>query len=225
MAQTTEQFTIRDAISQINEQTRDLLPNKDADTIRIMEHVAEMNETGMLQSLDQPLSQKQAKRLHETISRIKQDEPLEYITGKGDFQGRRFHVSKDTLIPRPETELLVDMAVSAAMAKSFNEKRAKKKLGIVDVGTGSGCIIISIALMIKEPAAFYASDISPKALTVAQKNIAAYSLNSEIKTLHQPGSSHFSCPFPLRAFAQFREFVPLFGEVGPQVKLFPFWAW
>ena len=102
-----------------------------------------------------------------------------------DFYGRDFLITKDTLIPRPETEQLIDTVLNLA-GKSYlpGVKPSSRQLPehpiILDVGTGSGCIAITLALEIPE-ATVYASDISKPALKVAQKN--ASNLNAPITTI------------------------------------------
>lgn len=105
--------------------------------------------------------------LQDGVSRLVAGEPLQYITGWQEFCGRRFRVTPDVLIPRPETELLVDLAV----------RQISPGLRVLDLCTGSGCIAWSIAL--EAPGAeVTAVDISPSALTVAasQFNGSAVSL-------------------------------------------------
>lgn len=179
-------MTIREAISRIQSEAHTNLPNKDADIVRIMGHIAEQNETGILQNLDQTLTGKQISLLEKILERLKTDEPLEYILGSGDFHGRRFYVSPHTLIPRPETEILVDLLTGYAHEKlytgNFNTSFSSNgpKLSIADVGTGTGCIIISTALIIREPLSLYATDISSEAIATAEKNLEAYKLKSKI---------------------------------------------
>jgi release factor glutamine methyltransferase len=183
---TKENPTIREGIMKINEEAREKLSNKDSDTLRIMERVAELNETGILQSLDTQLTSKQAGKLDSILKRLETDEPLAYILGSAEFHGRKFHVTKHTLIPRAETETLVDLASGYAQEKlysgAFRTGRGRKapKLSLVDVGTGTGCIIISIAFSIREPVSLHASEISPEAVTTAQRNIKAYKLTKDI---------------------------------------------
>ena len=90
-------------------------------------------------------------------------EPLQYILGKARFHGHSFAVTPATLIPRPETEQLVDMIV---------DQNPGSDLRVLDIGTGSGCIAISLARALKF-AHVTATDISPQALAVAQQNAAA----------------------------------------------------
>lgn len=93
------------------------------------------------------------------VARIKAFEPIQYIIGYGDFYGRSFQVSSATLIPRPETEELVQYII----------QKAKAPVRILDIGTGTGCIAISLACEI-QGATVVAYDISEEALAIAQNN-------------------------------------------------------
>jgi release factor glutamine methyltransferase len=95
---------------------------------------------------------------------LKQENPIQYVLGETEFYGLPFRVTKDTLIPRPETEELVDWILKDS---TFTTKDSK--LNILDIGTGSGCIAISLAKNLPQ-ATVYALDISPKALKIAQQN-------------------------------------------------------
>jgi release factor glutamine methyltransferase len=95
------------------------------------------------------------------IERINNHEPIQYITGRADFYGRVFQVNPAVLIPRPETELLVDECLEV-----FSRSKKGK---ILDVGTGSGCIAITLAKELRD-AEIFASDISQQALMVAEAN-------------------------------------------------------
>lgn len=96
----------------------------------------------------------------ETFERLLSKEPWEYISGKTEFRGHNFIVNRDVLIPRIETEQIVDIA---------KEKLSGIK-NIVDIGTGSGCIAISLAKELENTLPIYAIDISKKALYIAQDN-------------------------------------------------------
>ncbi len=104
------------------------------------------------------------------LSRINNQEPIQYIIGEELFYGRKFKVNPSVLIPRPETELLVDKI------KSFAHQYKSKTLRILDIGTGSGCIAISLALEIPR-SIVTAVDISEDALNYAQKNAALLQAN------------------------------------------------
>jgi release factor glutamine methyltransferase len=89
-------------------------------------------------------------------------EPLHYLTGEREFYGLSFHVTPSVLIPRPETEILVEKAVALARKRTGG-------LRFVDVGTGSGCIAVSLAHELPE-ARGWATDVSARALTLARQN-------------------------------------------------------
>jgi len=106
------------------------------------------------------------------ISRRMRGEPIAHILGHKEFYGLDFIINKHTLVPRPETEQMVELVLSESPAT------------IVDIGTGSGCIIISIAHTSKNDARYYATDVSKDALTVAKKNAKLNMVNEKIKFLH-----------------------------------------
>ena len=99
--------------------------------------------------------------LENSLERIQKEEPIQYILGKTEFYGLPFIVNKHTLIPRPETEELVEWIL--------NEVNSTQKLNILDIGTGSGCIPISLAKHLPN-ATISAIDVSTNALTVAKEN-------------------------------------------------------
>ena len=101
------------------------------------------------------------------ISELKTEKPIQYITGEAWFYGYRFEVNENTLIPRPETEELVEWIV-----ESMKHKAESTKLTILDIGTGSGCIPISLNKEIPN-AIVSAIDVSEKALEMAKKNAVA----------------------------------------------------
>lgn len=113
------------------------------------------------------------------FSRRAQSEPTAYILGSKEFYGMDFIVTKDTLVPRPETEMLVDLAIEEIKKRKM---RGEKKITIVDVGTGSGNIIISLAKQFNNHE-FLGLDISKNALTVARRNAKKHNVNKKIKFL------------------------------------------
>ena len=98
------------------------------------------------------------------ISELKTEKPIQYITGEAWFYGYRFEVNENTLIPRPETEELVEWIV-----ESTKHEAGSLKLNILDIGTGSGCIPISLKKEIPN-AGVFTIDVSEKALEMARKN-------------------------------------------------------
>ena len=98
------------------------------------------------------------------LSQLKEEKPIQYILGETEFYGLPFYVNENTLIPRPETEELVDWILS-----NNQIIESTKPLKILDIGTGTGCIAISLAKNLPN-AAVFALDISEKALAMAKKN-------------------------------------------------------
>jgi release factor glutamine methyltransferase len=118
--------------------------------------------------------------LTEIIKRLNMHEPVQYVLGEAYFMNRRFLVNKHVLIPRPETEQLVMMVKE--------EYKNKENIRLLDVGTGSGCIAISLAKELAHSTVF-AIDISTEALTVAKQNAELLSALVHIELLdilHNP---------------------------------------
>lgn len=111
-------------------------------------------------------------RLLEWVERRIRNEPLEYLTNRVSFYSREFYIDEGALIPRPETELLIDEVLARVDADAT--------LTFVEVGVGSGIISILLALHLPN-ARFIAVDISPRALEVARRNIEAYGLSDRIE--------------------------------------------
>ncbi len=98
----------------------------------------------------------------DALNRLKQEEPIQYILGETEFYGLQFKVNNHVLIPRPETEELVEWVISES-------RDQKSEFRILDIGTGSGCIAIALAKNIPN-AKVYALDISKEALKIAKQN-------------------------------------------------------
>jgi len=112
-------------------------------------------------------------KLLEWTRRRASNEPFEYITNSVSFYSEEFYIDEGALIPRPETEILIDEVI-----KRVEDKDAS--MTFVEVGVGSGIISIMLSLYFKE-AKFIAVDISPKAIEVAKKNIAKFGLEDRIE--------------------------------------------
>ncbi|PKQ44859.1 peptide chain release factor N(5)-glutamine methyltransferase [Confluentibacter flavum] len=107
-------------------------------------------------------------RLFNALERLKSQEPIQYIIGDTEFFGLTFKVNQHVLIPRPETEELVDWILTSHPTPNPDSYR-DQHLTILDVGTGSGCIAVSLAKNLKK-AKVYALDVSKEALNVARQN-------------------------------------------------------
>lgn len=126
----------------------------------VIKHVLNYEPVDIILRGDHDVPEFVESRLAEIASRLNRNEPVQYILGTAHFYGHDFTVTPATLIPRPETEQLVDMIVDENPAADLN---------VLDVGTGSGCIAISLAMALKF-ATVTAYDISTEALAVAQTN-------------------------------------------------------
>ena len=140
----------------------------------LLRHVLKIDRAIMFRDLDEDVSIEDSGNIASLVKRRTQREPLAYITGAKEFYGLPFVVSEEVLIPRQETELLVDTAI--VQAKSLD----KSEISIVDVGTGSGAIAVSLALNIPTSSVI-AVDISESALTIADDNRRAHGLYSRVK--------------------------------------------
>ena len=138
----------------------------------ILAHVIKRPRTWMLAHLETDLSQPQIDSAAEAFTNLQNGTPLPYILGHWEFFGLDLDVTQDTLIPRPETELLVEKAISRLT--SHPDARS-----VADVGTGSGAIAISIASHIPN-AKILATDISTSALTVAKNNAEKFQVQHQI---------------------------------------------
>ena len=128
----------------------------------LLEHTLGFTRVKLITHADHELTEPEAKALWDAVSRRMAGEPVAYIVGTREFYGLPFAVTPDVLIPRPETELLVDLALS------YLPEHGR----LVDMGTGSGAIAVSVAAM-RPDAEVWASDVSEKALAVARKNADA----------------------------------------------------
>src|SRR5215475_10891646 len=120
------------------------------------------------------------------IGRRASGEPTQHLTGHQEFWGLDFEVTPDVLIPRPETEHLLEVALDRLAVRELRAGRPPKltgeNLSLIDIGTGSGCIAIALAKEL--PAAkIYATDISPAALAVAKRNAARLGFSNRITFL------------------------------------------
>ena len=136
----------------------------------VMEECFGLTHTDILLGKDSQISEENQAKLLEIIGRLLRNEPVQYVLGHAWFCGHRFRVRSGVLIPRPETELLVQKALELG-----REMKGLANSDVLDIGTGSGCIAISMAL---SGCRVTAMDISESALDVAKEN--AVELNAEV---------------------------------------------
>ena len=151
-----------------SETLKDIFPSTEIDTffLLLIEEYLGFSRVDLVLQSDFIIDQNTKNLFDRALERLKNQEPIQYILGKTDFFGLPFLVDKNTLIPRPETEELVAWIIDEV--EILNNK-SSPKISLLDIGTGSGCIPISLAKNI-DFAAIYAIDISTKTLEVALKN-------------------------------------------------------
>jgi release factor glutamine methyltransferase len=140
-------------------------------------HLLGVDRTHLLTRSDEEIEPSRYEQYIEFVERRASGEPVQYITGHQEFYGRDFAVTPDALIPRPETEFIIERVIALSALRPV----ASVPL-IVDIGTGSGCIAVTLAA--EFPAArVIATDISSAALNVARANAERHSVSSRIEFL------------------------------------------
>jgi len=150
-------------------------PKLDAELL--LAYVLNQSRTWLLTHPEISLNNQQHKQFLSLVERRRQHEPVAYIVGQKGFFGLDFLVTPDVLIPRPETELLVETALEIASGWEADTMPT-----IADIGTGSGCIAVSLAKNLGR-GNFFAVDVSAQALEVAYQNAAAHGVSSQIEFL------------------------------------------
>jgi len=126
-------------------------------------------------AFEQPMKQQEVEKLRELIARRGKNEPLQYILGKTEFFGLSFFVNNSVLIPRQETETLIEIVIE--------QNKSKGKIKILDIGTGSGIIPITLAKNLLQ-AEFVAIDSSLGAINTAKQNAEYNEVNERINFIH-----------------------------------------
>jgi release factor glutamine methyltransferase len=167
------------------------VPESRRNAVSLLGEVIGKDRTFLIAHSDDLLKDSEVTQFQTLIARRSKGEPLQYITGFQDFYGRTFKVNPDVLIPRPETELLVEAALELLGDADAN--------GIVcDVGTGSGCIVISL-LCERHRLRGIALDISERALQVARINAKTHEVEQRISFIASDcfQSLNVNCKFDL----------------------------
>lgn len=158
--------TIAETLKHASEQLRAAqVPNDVLDAQTLLAEALGKDRTFLIVNFNQQLDDDLLTKYQSLIERRATGEPLQYITGHQEFFGLEFEVTPDVLIPRPETEIIVEETIRLVQQANSDEPI------IVDVGTGSGCIAVTLAREI-EQARVIACDISLAALQVARRNAA-----------------------------------------------------
>ena len=171
-----------------------LTDTPDLDAQVLLAHVLDKPRAWVLAHPEATLTPKQTRVLEKTLRQLESGVPLPYVLGKWEFFGLEFEVTPEVLIPRPETELLVERAVSwlrTAMKRQSMDitsaacsgRQAREAdwgmLRVLDVGTGSGCIAITLAVN-EARLQVVATDISPAAVEVARRNATRFGVSERV---------------------------------------------
>lgn len=158
---------LKDIQDIFHKELAEIYPKEEIDSFffRCTEQFYDISRLTLALQPDFILTKEEESQLFEVLSDLKLEKPIQYSLGKTEFYGSTFFVNEDVLIPRPETEELVDRIIKEA-------SNTNDSLAIVDIGTGSGCIAISLAKHLPN-AVVYAIDVSENALTIAKQNAEA----------------------------------------------------
>jgi len=153
------------------------IPSADLDAEVLLSHVLKKPREYLFTHSDKPLSTYQLKNLRTLISSRLRHEPVAYLTGHKEFYGLDFIVNKKVLIPRPETESLVETVIKQVKRNTKNET---PKTVIADIGTGSGCIAVALKKNLPQIKVI-ATDKSATALKVARRNAKKHQVKIQFK--------------------------------------------
>lgn len=161
--------------------TADYLKTKGIDDARLnaellLAHVLNCRRIDLYANFDKPVKESERDQYKSLLKRRVSREPLQYILGETEFMGLRFSVDRRVLIPRPDTEILVEKAID--VCRQFPE--GTESIAILDIGTGSGNIAVSLAKFVGN-AHVTAIDVSADALEVAKKNGELHNLSPRIE--------------------------------------------
>jgi release factor glutamine methyltransferase len=181
-------MTIKQHRAHFNKSLKHLYPTSEIDSFffLILEEFMGLKRIDIVLKSDFLIDKKSLNLMQIATKQLEQEIPIQYIIGKTEFFGLPFHVNKEVLIPRPETEELVEQVLKkVSLIKtcntSKNETIKEKQLKVLDIGTGSGCIAISLKKQLPS-SEVSALDVSNKALRVAKKN--ALLNNVDINFIH-----------------------------------------
>jgi len=157
-------MTIQEATYHVLNSLRKIYPESEASQMTdwLMEHITGSKKVERMLYKTADISKEEVTKINASVTRLLQHEPLQYVINEAWFCGLRMYVDKNVLIPRPETEELVEWVVA-------NLKFPFERLRILDVGSGSGCIPIALKRRMRK-AEVWSCDISDDALLIARKN-------------------------------------------------------
>jgi release factor glutamine methyltransferase len=200
MARTLQTMDVRAALKNGIAQLRDAdVPSFTLSAELLLLHTLGRDRSWLYAHPEEIVAEADAQRFFDLIARRAAGEPTQYLTGKQEFWGLELEVTPDVLIPRPETEHVIEIALDRLALREIRAGRPQITTGegllIADIGTGSGCIAIALA---KELAAakIYATDISSAALEVACRNVINHGVLERIYCIESKLLDLFSSAVP-----------------------------
>jgi release factor glutamine methyltransferase len=174
-------FTVRRALRQATASLSDAgTESARLDAELLLAEALGLDRSKLYLHYEAPLETRAEERFRSTLARRADGEPVAYITGRREFWSLDFLVTPAVLVPRPETEMLVEVAVGLFEAES---QISDRKFQILDLGTGSGAIAVALAKEIVG-SEIWATDISPGALDIARANARRHGVEEKIQFLH-----------------------------------------
>ncbi len=164
---------VQDLLLAANNRLAPLSDTPQLDAQVLLAHITGKNRAWVISHPEHEIKKETHDQIELALKKLEAGEPLPYVLGKWEFFGLELEVTRDVLIPRPETELLVETAI--AWLKAHPEKRT-----VADIGTGSGAIAIAIAKHIPD-VRILATDISPDALQIAKRNAEKFQAQNQIE--------------------------------------------
>lgn len=182
-------------------------PRLDAELL--LAHGLKLERIQLYLRFDQPMKEEELVILRDLVRRRASGEPVAYILGYKDFFGHRFEVNPAVLIPRPETEHVVEEVIQ------WSKQYASTPFGVLDLGTGSGCLGLTILKELPE-ARLVSVDTSEKALEVAQRNAEALGVSDRVRFIHMDAANYESILSTYREFTA-RNKVDIFVSNPPYI--------
>jgi release factor glutamine methyltransferase len=203
---TSQSTTVRDAIAEASTH----IARRDAETLLL--HLLQRDRAWLFAHSDETIDEAKLHELRALTQRRAAHEPLQHLTGSQEFYGLALRVTRDTLIPRPETELLVEAVLDFARTQPAN-------LRILDVGTGTGAIALALATHLPH-AEITACDISPAALEVARSNAAQHNLAQRITFVESDLLAQIPAEQPFDIIVSNPPYIPLTDAptLAPEVR-------
>jgi release factor glutamine methyltransferase len=187
------------------------IPDPSLEAQVLLAHALGLSHAQLLARPESPLSPAELEGAQSILDRRLKREPTAYILNRKEFYGRDFYVDRRVLIPRPETELLVERALDMA-------RGLEGEVMIAEVGTGSGAVAISLALELPR-AHLFALDISPEALEVAGMNSRKYGVDGQVRLIQ--GDMLSPLPGPVHIVVANLPYVPDRAQLPPELLYEP----